>query len=400
MRIAFFLSNLDGGGAQRVILRLAEYLDQNGHTIDLVVSRMRGPFIDLIPASVHIHLAGFQHPLRILPNIIRLPASTRKIFLELLWQNRPKVIRSLTTLTHFLKTESPDVLLTTLDPSNLIAVCAGWLAQTKTRIVIREANTISKKIARYNRPFEKYLPNLAREWYPRADKIIAVSDGVAEDLSKVANLPRERITTIYNPIDLKGLQGNASEPLNDPWFTPNQPPVLLAAGRLTPQKDYPTLLRAVARVMTKRPVRLMILGEGTDRMMLEQLIIQLGLSQEVRMPGFVSNPYKYMAHTAVFVLSSKWEGFPNVLLEALACGCPVISTDCPCGPSELLSHGEYGKLVPVGDDEALANGILSILESPPDSDFLIQRAATFSIETIANRYIQVLSQNNDKEDAI
>ena len=192
-------------------------------------------------------------------------------------------------------------------------------------------------------------------------------------------------------MDLAGITRAAKQDLLDPWFRTDQPPVLLAAGRLHPQKDYPTLLRAFARVRSDREVRLVILGEGDERPRLEALTRKLALTDHVRLPGYQKNPYAYMARAAAFILSSRWEGFPNVLLEALACGCSVISTDCPNGPSELLAGGHFGRLVPVGDEVALERAILASLDAPPDKMRQRRRAEEFAVDTIAEEYLQLVA---------
>ena len=182
----------------------------------------------------------------------------------------------------------------------------------------------------------------------------------------------------------------AKEPLDHPWLKPGAPPVILGTGRLVTPKDFSTLLRAFARVRVQRKARLVILGEGNRREELESLAQQLGVSADVALPGFVANPYPFMERAAVFVLSSAWEGFGNVIVEALACGCPVVSTDCPGGPSEILDDGAYGPLVPVGDDAAMAEAILAVLESSRDSGRLQARAAVFSEERAIDNYSDVL----------
>ena len=194
--------------------------------------------------------------------------------------------------------------------------------------------------------------------YLHADAIVAVSNGVADDLANVVGLPRECVTTIYNPTVHPQLLALAQARLEHPWFAAGAPPVVLGVGRLGKSKDFPTLIKAFARLRTERPARLLILG-GTDKVskwdesrdQLMALAAELGVVDDVSLPGFVANPFAYMTRAAVFVLSSQYEGFPNVLVEALACGCPVVSTDCPSGPSEILDKGKYGRLVPCRDPE-------------------------------------------------
>ena len=190
----------------------------------------------------------------------------------------------------------------------------------------------------------------------------------------MSELPRERITTVYNGVDLRRLDELAASPVADPWFESDAPAVLMAVGRLAPQKDFRNLLKAFARVRSRRGVRLVILGEGPERARLESLAADLGIAADVKMPGAVPNPFAYMARASLFVLSSAWEGFGNVLVEALACGCPIVSTDCPRGPREILDGGAFGPLVPVGDDEALADGIIHALALPADRGRLRERA--------------------------
>jgi glycosyltransferase involved in cell wall biosynthesis len=231
---------------------------------------------------------------------------------------------------------------------------------------------------------------LARRLYGWADAAIGVSKGISEDLARHTSIPRDRIITIYNPTFTSESVEKATAPLEHPWFAPGSPPVILGAGRLTTQKDFPTLLRAFARVRKRQPARLVILGEGKKKQALIGLATKLGIVREMALPGFIDNPFAWMSHAAVFVLSSVWEGFPGVLIEAMACGCPVVSTDCPSGPAEILKAGEYGPLVSMGDDEALAEAILSTLKKPLDPAKLRARAAEFSVDRALDRYLEVL----------
>jgi glycosyltransferase involved in cell wall biosynthesis len=204
-----------------------------------------------------------------------------------------------------------------------------------------------------------------RHLYPWTNGVVVVSQGVRDDMVQVTGVPRRHITVIYNPSVVGAeIQEKANEPLDHPWFEPGQPPVLVAVGRLQQQKDYPMLLQAFAQVRRSQPARLLILGEGRERPMLEALIKELNLEDDVGLPGFVMNPYAYIARASLFVLSSRWEGLPTVLIEALCCGTPAVSTDCPSGPREILRKGKYGTLTPVGDAAAFAQAIAAALEKP------------------------------------
>jgi glycosyltransferase involved in cell wall biosynthesis len=204
-----------------------------------------------------------------------------------------------------------------------------------------------------------------RHFYPWANGVVVVSEGVRDDMVRLTGIPRQHVTVIYNPsVVAAEVQEKAKEPLDHPWLEPGQPPVLVAVGRLQQQKDYPMLLQAFAQVRRSQPARLLILGEGKERPMLEALIKELKLEDDVGLPGFVMNPYAYMDRASLFVLSSRWEGLPTVLIEALCCGTRAVSTDCPSGPREILRRGKYGTLTPVGDAAAFAHAITAALEKP------------------------------------
>jgi glycosyltransferase involved in cell wall biosynthesis len=236
-----------------------------------------------------------------------------------------------------------------------------------------------------------HLPEIVRRTYPRADGIVAVSRGVADDLVTCAGLPADRVLAIPNPIVTPALLRRAEEPPPHPWLLPCNPPVVLAAGRLHPQKDFPTLLRGFAEARRLRPaLRLVLLGEGAERPVLARLAQELGIEEAIFLPGHVDNPYAYMSRAAVFALSSVYEGLPTVLIEALACGAPVVSTDCPSGPAEILENGRFGRLVPVGDWSALAAGILAALDAPDDREARRRRGLDFTSEAVARRYLPVL----------
>jgi len=270
----------------------------------------------------------------------------------------------------------------------------AWrLAGVPTRLLLNEQNTVSLESGNATRWRGRLVPWLIKRFYPWANGIVVVSHGVRDDMAQLTKIPLERITVIYNP-SVVGAEvwEKAQAPLDHPWFKPGQPPVLIAVGRLQMQKDYPTLLHAFAKVRKNRPVRLLILGEGKERPLLEELIKELGLKQDISLPGFVMNPYAYMARASLFVLSSRWEGLPTVLIEALCCGTPVVSTDCPSGPREILRDGQYGQLVPVGDVDGLARAIETALNSkapsPPSESW-----RPYDLENVVNQYINVLFEN-------
>ena len=360
-RLAFFLPDLIGGGAQRVTVNLIQGIAARGYSVDLVLAQAKGPYLAKVPASVRL---------------INLKAS-RSLF-------------SLPGLIGYLRRVQPVALLSAIQHVNIIAIWADYLSRTSTRVVVSEHSVVSDlaRIALTRRG--RLMPQLGH-FYRWADGIVAVSHGVGDDLAQMTNIPRERIRVIYNPVVTPELRRMAQVHLDHAWFGPNQPPVLLAAGRLSASKDFPTLLRAFAQVRSVRPVRLMILGEGEERPALEQLVSQLGLEQEVSLPGFVDNPYAYMRQAALFVLSSTSEALPTVLIEALYCGLPVVSTCCPGGAREILADGRYGQFVPVGDAAALARGIHLALDGKSPSP---QGWQPFEMDVAVDQYLNMLLRNS------
>jgi glycosyltransferase involved in cell wall biosynthesis len=367
-RLAIFLPGLLGGGAERTMLNLAQGFAGRGYAVDLVLAQAEGPYLDQVPESVRLVELNTRH------------------------RSARRTLASLPALVRYLRREEPDGLLSALNRANIAAVWAWRLASIPGRVVISEQNTFSSWLEKSSRWRTWLMLQLVRSFYPWADAITAVSEGVADDLAQVVGVPRERIEVVPNPGVTPELRKKAQAPLDHPWFQPGQPPVVLAVGSLTVQKDFPTLIRAVAHVQETRPVRLLILGEGQDRPTLEAQVRKLGLEQSISLPGFVANPYAYMARASVFVLSSRWEGLPTVLMEALFCGAPVVATDCPSGPREILRGGQYGRLVPVGEVTALADAIQATLDDktarPPRESW-----QPFELESVVNQYIKVLLES-------
>lgn len=359
-RLAVFMPSMRGGGAQRAMLNLAQGVAERGYAVDLVLAQAEGPLLSEVPNSVRV---------------VNLRAS--------------RVVMSLSPLVRYLRRERPQTMLTVQNHANIVALWARRLAGGNMRLVVSVRNTLSQGAQNATSQRARLMPQLIKRFYPWSDGIVAVSKGVAEDLAQIAGIPREHIRVIYNPIVTPELREKANAPMSHPWFDLGQPPVLLAVGRLAPQKDFPTLVRAFASVRETRRMRLLILGEGREQHALEMLIRELGLEQEVDMPGFVANPYPYMARASIFVLSSRWEGLPGVLIEALYCGAPIIATDCPSGPREILADGAYGELVPVGDEVALAKAIETTLdrEAPRPSHKSWQ---PFEMKVVVNQYIDML----------
>ena len=365
--IALFLYSMGGGGAERVMLNLAIEFAKLKYKVDLVLVTKKGPYLKQVPKNVRI--VSFFIPSR----------KFRTLF-------------SVIPLLFYLRKEKPDTLIAASISCNVIAVMAKILSRSQVKIVIGVHNTFS--IDRQKLGFLKRLimSRLVYSLYPRADAIIAVSKGVADDLSRAINIPRQKIKVIYNPIvNSEVYRKVKEEEIDHSYFSDSSLKVIIGVGRLTEQKDFPTLIKAFAKVRQKINSKLIILGEGKDRKKLEKLIQNLNLEKDVSLPGFVDNPYAYMARSDVFVLSSRWEGLPTVLVEAMACGAPVVSTNCKSGPAEILENGKYGKLVPVGDVDALAEAIWKTLKNPLSSDILRERAKNFSVEKAVSEYLKVIN---------
>lgn len=360
-KFAFFLMDLRGGGAERVMLNLARGFGDRGHEVHLVLVRAEGPYLAQVPAQV---------------KVIRLEAR--------------RLLLSVFALASYLRQERPAALISALEDTNIIALWARRLARVRTEVVVTVHNTLSREARSSTQIKRRLAPTLARWFYPWAKAVVGVSEGVAADLRQIG---LKGAIAIYNPIVTPELLEQIHEPLDHPWFATGEPPVVLAVGRLEAQKDFETLVRAFAQVHQQRPCRLMILGEGDERSRLEALIAQLDLTEAVALPGFVKNPYIYMRDAGVLVLSSAWEGFGNVLVEAMVVGTPVVSTNCESGPAEILAGGEYGQLVPVGDADAMAKAIAHALATPAAAEHLKAHAMTFSLDRAVTEYQQILGKS-------
>lgn len=372
--LAVFIHKLSGGGAPRRVLTLVHAFAERGQRVDLVVVSAEGPLLEQVRPDVRLVVLDSD-----LPRLIRR-----------LKKQRLRTIASTTKLARYLRCEKPDVLLSGANHVNITAWWARQLARIPIPLVLRASNHLSGSNRNpINKRYFRWW--MGRQAYRRADAVIAVCRDVAEDIARHTGLKGSQITTIYNPTITPDLAQKATASVDHPWLAPDSPPVILGAGRLSTQKDFPTLIKAFARIRASRPARLIILGEGKKRKQLQALVHQLGVSADVALPGFVDNPFAWMSKAGVFALSSAWEGLPGVLIEALACGCPTVSTDCPGGAAEILVNGVYGPLVPVGDDKALGDAILATLDAPPDPEFLHQRAAEFSTDQAVDQYLAVLT---------
>ncbi|MEX2375495.1 MAG: glycosyltransferase [Dehalococcoidia bacterium] len=356
-KLALFLPSLRGGGAERMFVALANGFATREFAVDLVLAKATGPYLEEVGAGVRIVDLGATSVARAIPGLAR-----------------------------YLRMERPDALLSGLSHANVAALVARRIAHVATRVVVSERNTFS---AATGSRLHRVMGLLMRLSYPGADAITAVSKGVAVDLSRVLGVPAERVMFLYNPVVTADLLADAEKPLKETWVEATDSPIILGVGRLSPQKDFGTLLRAFARVRAVRPARLAILGEGRARGELQELARQLGCEDDVLLPGFQSNPFSWMKSASVFVLSSRWEGLPGALIQAMACGAPVVSTDCPSGPEEILEGGKWGALAPVGDDEAMARAILDTLDARDLPDVRL-RAMDFDAEVAIDRHLEVL----------
>ena len=343
------------------MLGLAAGLSERGLPVDLVLVRAEGEYLSQVPERVRLVDLDSHRTAASLPKFFR-----------------------------YLHRERPDVILSALTPTNVVSLISKLLFRRNLCVFVRQDSTYTEAFAKGSLK-EKAVMRVLKWLLPTADCIVSVSQGVTDDLRGLIPDVSHKIMTIYNPVVWPDHSQKAAAPVEHPWFNDARTPVILSVSRLAPVKDHVTLLMAFAQVVASRPARLVILGEGPERRNLTVLAERLGISQHVDMPGFRINPYAYMSKSRVFVLSSKHEGLPTVLPEAMACGTPIVSTDCRSGPREILENGKWGHLVPVGDWHAMAEAILDTLDNPIPSDQLIARASAFSAEASIDRYMEILT---------
>lgn len=360
-QIAIFVPSLRGGGAERVMLTLANAFAERGHKVDLVLAKAEGPY---------------------------LPDLSEKV--RLIDLGAPRVLRSLWPLFRYLQRERPNAMLSALNYANVIAIIAWKLARVPTRMVVSERSSLARTPGRRT---EKITRRLMRWLYPKVDKVICVSKVIESDMQRLIGVPESKTVTIYNPVDVETIHEKMTAPLDHAWFNTKIAPVILAAGRLTEAKDYPTLLQAFAQLRKSRDARLVILGQGEEEARLKALAQDIVISKNVDFVGFQDNPFAWMARCDLFVMSSAWEGFPNVLVQAMACGAPVVSTNCRTGPSEILENGSWGRLVPVGDFNALCEAMIATLDDVSSPDVQV-RVKDFDKELIINHYERQLYASN------
>lgn len=400
-RVAFLLDNLNGGGAERVLLDTAGGFAALGYDVELVVCELHGDLRGSVPPGVKLvvlesggKLVGLLWALRLagwkgLGGILFWILSARKL---------PRSFRHIPAIVDYLRTQRPAVITSVLTKSGINAVLAASAAGVQTRVFVGIQNALSRRSEQSSKSGKGQANSMVpmfRYCFPRADGIVASSGGVAADAIALLALDAARVHVVYNPVVVASDSDAGARP-EHPWFAPGAPPVILGIGRLVEQKNFPLLIRAFAAVRRETSAHLAILGgdessndQTNHKRELLALAEELGVSDDVALLGFQSNPHVFLRAARVFVLSSLFEGFGNVLVEALLAGCPVVSTDCPSGPAEILDNGQYGTLVPVDDAQAMARAILATLATDTDRDKLRRRGQEFSLERAVAGYHRI-----------
>ena len=351
--------SLDGGWG-RILVNLANAFQERDLDVHFLVDDDSGSFNKFLNPSIEIH------PLKTTHTISGIPYFSR----------------------HMLQFR-PDVILTTVVRHTALACRVKRLTGLPSKIFPTIHNTYSEKFRKLSaRKFRSRIKKV-RKYYPQCDKIVAVSEGVKEDFCALSRISPEIVKTIYNPVVDESVAERASIPIDDPWFQTGEPPVILSAGRLEKAKNFPLLIRSFELLRKRTRCRLIILGDGGEFDNLNSMARESGYSNDIALPGHVENPFAYMKQASLFALSSLWEGLPTVLIEAMAIGCPVVSTDCPSGPREILLNGKYGRVVPINDQEKLAKAMLETLENPLPSEILKKRASEFTVSKSVKNYFRL-----------
>jgi len=364
-RVTFFLVDLYRGGGERVSLDLMRGFLERGYRIDLILMKKEGPYLEQLPKEVRVITFG-----------------TSRLFGTL-----PKLIT-------YLKKDKPEALISIMRHMHLISVWAKMFARVKTKVILRVGIPFNVPNTKSNLR-EWLLPVLSKIFYKKADAVVAVSADIAEDLKERLSIPEDKMHVIHNPKFLEEIREKAQKPVDEPWLQNKDVPVVIAMGRLAPQKGFDLLVRAVAKISKKRNVRLIILGEGGEKDNLLKIAKENGLSYHIKIVSFQKNPYALLAKSDVFALSSRFEGMPNALIEALACGLPVVATDCVSGPKEIIgAEDTYGLLVKTEDVDALVHGIEQILNDETLRELYrkkaLIRAEDFSHDLILKQYVDLI----------
>lgn len=355
--LALFFSSFSlGAGVGTTMINLADGLGRAGYRVDVVVTGEPAARPDWL--HVNVRMIGL---------------------------GRRRLRQSLVRLVSYLRDARPCAVIAAGERPNMLALTAKWLTRSRTKVVFTCRGAVSEY---FRGPSRLLIRTGVRLLYPKADAVVGVSAGVSEDVGRLMGRHGQKVVTIFNPIigaRFLSMKESDEQPTNS-----DEVPLVVAAGRLAVHKNFESLIRAFALARRQRWLRLIILGEGPLRPRLEGLARELGVVGDVELPGYVSNPFAYYRRAAVFVLSSRLEGLPTVLVEAMACGCPVVATDCRDGPHEILDGGRYGRLVAVDDDAAIAAGILDAVEGKQDRNMLVERAMQFSVEASARAYADLL----------
>lgn len=363
MKIAMFLHDLRAGGAERVSVNLANAIRQKGHQVDLVMVNRHGcrEFFEQLDQSIFLH---------------ELP--------------QKRTLTSAIGFRSYMMHERPDQVISALTHINISALIARSISCHKPRITIVEHGQFSRERAKPMSAAVRWAYRAAPWLYPMANFIATVSEGARRDLAESLRMDAEQIAVLHNPVVTETLREASFDAIDHPWFDEGQPPVILAVGALRSEKNFPLLIKAFDLLRGRRKVRLVILGDGPEAPTILKRAACSRYAQDISLLGFNANPFKYMRRAALLALSSDHEALPTVLIEAMACGTPVVATDCPTGPSEILLDGRLGSLVKTGDPHGFAGAIETTLDRPVSADHLTKRAADFSSEQAAERYLTLV----------
>jgi glycosyltransferase involved in cell wall biosynthesis len=360
MKISFYQHSIFNGGIERVNFELAAEMMRRGHEVEFLVN------------FSSIHLKAMSPPKGL-------------VIIEL----KPKHFFSRFFVLHrHLRAAKPDLVISAGHFSNEIVCLVKLCLSTSLKLIVTEHTTLSVELQSLSRQSIRrwLLPLVTRATYFIPDAIVSVSNGVKYDVEALFKLHPNRVTTIYNPVNFPDIQSRALDPVEHRWLQKNGPAVVLGIGRLEVQKDFANLLLAMCELRKTKDAKLIVLGVGSQRPYLDSLVQQLGLQDQVDFVGFTSNPYIYLRRATVFALSSSWEGLPITLIEALGIGIPIVSTNCPSGPSEILQGGKWGRLVPVSDYKALAEALLLEIEHP-HAQKPAEALSRFQVGTVVDQYL-------------